>query len=94
MRSQAARGLEGRAQRLHNRIRELLAEFGLVFPQSPEALRLHLPDALEDATDELGSLARLTLQRAAQHRRELDEHIAWCTERIAQHRRLVQQGSL
>jgi transposase len=32
-------------------------------------------------------LARLTLQRAAQHWRELDEHIAWCTERIAQHRR-------
>jgi transposase len=70
-----------------NRIRGLLAEFGLVFPQSPEALRLHLPDALEDATNELGSLARLTLQRAAQHWRELDEHIAWCTERIAQHRR-------
>jgi hypothetical chaperone protein len=34
-----------------------------------------------------GQLARLTLQRAAQHWRELDEHIAWCTERIAQHRR-------
>src|SRR5688500_17476386 len=70
-----------------NRIRGLLAEFGLVFPQSPEALRTALPDALEDASHELGSLARLTLQRAAQHWRELDEHIAWCTERIAQHRR-------
>ena len=27
------------------------------------------------------------LQRAAQHWRELDEHIAWCNEGIAQHRR-------
>jgi transposase len=70
-----------------NRIRGLLAEFGLVFAQSPGALRLALPDALEDASNELGSLARLTLQRATQHWRELDEHIAWCTERIAQHRR-------
>jgi transposase len=70
-----------------NRIRGLLAEFGLVFPQSPEVLRSALPDALEDASNELGALARLTLQRAAQHWRELDEHMAWCTERIAQHQR-------
>lgn len=80
-------GLKQERNACINRIRGLLAEFGLVFPQSPEALRLQLPDALEDATNELGSLARLTLQRAAQHWRELDEHIAWCTERIAQHRR-------
>jgi transposase len=70
-----------------NRIRGLLAEFGLVFAQSPEVLRRHLPDALEDAANEPGTLARLTLQRAADHWRELEEHIAWCTERIAQHRR-------
>jgi hypothetical protein len=54
VRAQAARGLEGRTQRCINRIRGLLAEFGLVFPQSPEALRLLLPDALEDASNELG----------------------------------------
>ena len=80
-------GLKEERNACINRIRGLLAEFGLVFAQSPEALRMHLPDALEDAGNELGSLARLSLQRAAQHWRELDEHIAWCTERIAQHRR-------
>jgi transposase len=70
-----------------NRIRGLLAEFGLVFAQSPEALRAALPEALEDASNELGSLARLALERAAAHWRELDEHLAWCDQRIAQHHR-------
>lgn len=70
-----------------NRIRGLLAEFGLVFPQGPEALRQALPDALEDASNELGSLARLVLQRAAEHWSEIEQHLAWCDERIAVHRR-------
>jgi hypothetical protein len=47
------------------RIRGLLAEFGLVFAQSPEALRRALPDALDDASNELGTFARVTLQRGA-----------------------------
>ena len=68
-----------------NRIRGLLAEFGLVFAQSPQALRQALPDALEDAMNEIPGLARLALQRALQQWRELDDHIAWCDERIAEH---------
>jgi transposase len=56
-----------------NRLRGLLAEFGLVFPQSPEALRQVLDDVLKDASNELGLLARISLQRAAQHWRELDD---------------------
>jgi transposase len=70
-----------------NRIRGLLAEFGLVFAQSPEALRAALPEALEDASNELGPLARLAIERAVVHWRELDEHLAWCDQRIAQHHR-------
>ena len=68
-----------------NRIRGLLAEFGLVFPQSPRELQAVLSDVLEDASNELGTLARLTLQRAQAQWRELDEHMAWCDERIAAH---------
>jgi transposase len=68
-----------------NRIRGLLAEFGVVFSQSPAVLRHALPDALEDATNELGGLARLALQRAQQQWQELDAHIAWCDERIHAH---------
>ena len=68
-----------------NRIRGLLAEFGLVFPQSPGSLQAVLSEVLEDASNELGALARHTLQRAQGQWRELDEHLAWCDERIAAH---------
>lgn len=68
-----------------NRIRGLLAEFGLVFSQSPRQLQAVLGDVLEDASNELGSLARLTLQRAQAQWHELDAHLAWCDERIAAH---------
>ena len=68
-----------------NRIRGLLAEFGLVFAQGPSELQSTLSDVLEDASNELGTLARLTLQRAQAQWRELDEHLAWCDERIAAH---------
>lgn len=70
-----------------NRIRGLLAEFGLAFAQGPEALRRVLTDVLEDAANEMNTLARLVIQRAQAQWRELDEHIAWCDERIAQHAR-------
>ena len=68
-----------------NRIRGLLAEFGLVFAQKPAVLRQALPDAIEDASNELGTLARLALQRAWGQWQELNEHLAWCDERIAAH---------
>lgn len=70
-----------------NRIRGLLAEFGLVFAQSPAVLHAVLSDTLEDASHEMNTLARLVLQRAQGQWRELDEHIAWCDERIAAHAR-------
>jgi len=70
-----------------NRIRGLLAEFGLVFPQRPEVLRQALVETLEDASNELGGLARLALQRAWAHWQELDAHLQWCDERIAAHRK-------
>ena len=68
-----------------NRIRGLLAEFGLVFAQSSDALRLALADTLEDASNELPTLARFALQRAQLQWIEIDCHIAWCDERIAAH---------
>jgi transposase len=68
-----------------NRIRGLLAEFGLVVAQGAEELQDVLSEMLEDAGNELGTLARLTLQRAQTQWRELDAHMAWCDERIAAH---------
>ena len=68
-----------------NRIRGLLAEFGLVFAQGARELQVVLSEVLEDATNELGALARLTLQRAQAQWHELDEHLAWCDARIDAH---------
>ena len=70
-----------------NRIRGLLAEFGLAFAQGPEVLRGVLADVLEDGANEMNTLARLVIQRAAAQWRELDEHLAWRDARIAQHAR-------
>src|SRR5437660_2073106 len=68
-----------------NRIREVLAEFGLVFGQGPKALRADLADVIEDASNELTPMARVVLQRAFDHWRELDEHMRWCDRQVGQH---------
>lgn len=68
-----------------NRIRGLLAEFGLVFAQSAKVLRENLSEAIEDAGNELAGMARLVIQRAQAQWVELDAHIAWCDQRIAAH---------
>jgi transposase len=68
-----------------NRIRGVLAEFGLVFAKSPKALRAELTDVIEDASNELSGTARLVVQRAFEHWRELDEHLRWCDRQIGQH---------
>ena len=78
-------GIKEERTALINRIRGLLAEFGIVLPQSPGALRSQLQELMEDASNEMVSLARLVLQRAQQHWQELDEHMRWCDERIASH---------
>lgn len=68
-----------------NRIRGLLGEFGLVFAQQPGMLRQALADVIEDASNELGGLARIAIERAWMQWQELDVHLAWCDARIAAH---------
>lgn len=68
-----------------NRIRGLLAEFGVVVAQSPKALREVLSEVIEDASNELSGLTRLVIQRAQAQWCELDEHLSWCDKRIAAH---------
>jgi transposase len=68
-----------------NTIRGLAAEFGVVFPQSPEALRLRLADALEDASNEMPGIARMALQRAHLHWIDIELQMAWCEEQIELH---------
>jgi transposase len=68
-----------------NQIRGVLTEFGLVFGKSPKVLRAVLTDVIEDASNELSTTARLVLQRAFDHWRELDEHLRWCDQQVGQH---------
>lgn len=76
-----------------NRIRGLLTEFGLVFPQTPEALRAVLADVIEDASNELTGDARLALQRAYLHWIDIELQMTWCDERIAEHVRRDQRAT-
>jgi transposase len=78
-------GLKEERTACTNRIRGLLAEFGVVLAQRAKVLREELNDILEDASNELSGLARLVIERAQTQWRELDEHIAWCDARIAAH---------
>jgi hypothetical protein len=45
-----------------NQIRGV-TEFGLAFGKSPKVLRAALADVIEDASNELSSMARLVVQR-------------------------------
>jgi transposase len=68
-----------------NRIRGLLLEFGVAIAKGVRPLELLLDDVLEDACNEMNFLARIALQRAQAQWRELDAHLAWYDERIAEH---------
>ena len=75
-----------------NRIRGLLAEFNLVFGKSPKVLRAVLADVIEDASNELPLMARLVVQQAFEHWRELDEHMRWCDQQIGAQVRASEQA--
>ena len=70
---------------LVNRIRGLLAEFGVQPPAGIDALRSALAGLLEDASNELPGVLRLGLQRAHLHWIDLDIQLAWCEEQIKRH---------
>jgi transposase len=68
---------------LVNRLRGLLAEFGVFLPQGIDALRSRFADALEDATNEMNGIARTALQRGWEQWQALDQQIAWYDAQIA-----------
>lgn len=74
-----------------NRIRGLLLEFGIVIPSGVRALQLALPEILEDGANEMNGLARMVIARAQLQWQELDEHMAWCEQRLAEHARQSEQ---
>jgi len=68
-----------------NRIRGMLTEFGLVVSKSPDKLREKLSEMLEDAGNDLSGVARLVIDEAYGHWKEIEERIKWCDLRIHAH---------
>lgn len=92
MRARLREGVKADRTACVNRIRGLLLEFGVAVPTGARALQTTLDDILEDVSNELNGLARLRTQLQW---RELDDHLAWCDERLAAQERdneQVQQG--
>jgi transposase len=75
-----------------NRIRGLLAEFGIIAPQSPNKLRERLAEIIEDADNDLCGIARMVIQEAFSHWDEIDKQLGWCTQRISAHVKENQQA--
>ena len=62
---------------LCNRVRGLLAEFGIILTKGVSVIRRSLPDILEDAENGLSDLFRQMLLQSQRQFLELDEHIAY-----------------
>uniref|UniRef100_UPI003F49A8D1 IS110 family transposase n=1 Tax=Cupriavidus yeoncheonensis TaxID=1462994 RepID=UPI003F49A8D1 len=58
-----------------NQIRGLLGEFGLVIPRGITNIAQHVPQLIEDATNELPGSFRLLVQRLIDHLKELDRQV-------------------
>lgn len=59
-----------------NQMRGLLGEFGLVMPRGITSIAQHVPQLIEDASNELPGSFRLLIQRLTDHLKELDRQVA------------------
>lgn len=69
---------------LINRLRGLLAEFGLALAQRTAALS-RIPDMIEDATNDLPACARAAMKAGWQHLGLINEHVASLDREIRSH---------
>lgn len=77
--------------RMVNQLRGLLSEYGIVVRQGIAPLRTRLPDILEDAENDLGSMLRAILRRQTDRLTSLCEEIDWYD---AQLKRQVNQSDV
>ncbi len=69
---------------LCNRIRGLLAEYGLILPKGVNVLRRHLPEFMEDGENGLNELFRRLLAEGYQQLQDLDKHVTSYTQELEQ----------
>lgn len=60
---------------LANRIRGLMAEFGMIIPQGIRHIASRVPELIEDAANELTGQFRMLVDRLLEHMKELDRQI-------------------
>lgn len=77
-------GVSQERKALANRLRGLLAEYGLVMPKGLASLRRQLPELLEDGENGLSGECRELLHQGEQHLRYLDEQFLWYDRRLNQ----------
>ena len=70
-----------------NRIRGLLAEYGIIVPQGVSTLRRRLPEILEDGENGLSPLFRELLAQSLDQLRALDEQVGEYDRRVRTHSR-------
>ncbi|HSW20770.1 MAG TPA: IS110 family transposase [Ramlibacter sp.] len=83
----ARSGMQVERTAMINRLRAMLAEFGIALPIGPHKLRTELPGVLEDASNELPGLIRHLALEHMEQWRVLDDFIARCDLHIKQHAR-------
>lgn len=67
-----------------NRLRGVLAEFGIRVPEGVSHVSKHVPEALEDASNELPTVLRMALFDEHEQFKAMDAHIARIQKRIDQ----------
>jgi transposase len=77
----------GERTALCNQMRGLLAEYGIVLPQSVGAVRKRVPELLEEAGNGLSDFFRPLLADCYQQLKELDAHIDFYTQALKEHAR-------
>ena len=68
-----------------NRMRGLLAEVGLVLPQSAKKFRAQIAELIKTAKKTMSPLAHRAFSHAYRHFLALDRQIAWCDDAIKKH---------
>ncbi|WP_347333027.1 IS110 family transposase [Marinimicrobium locisalis] len=76
------RSVSNERTRMSNRLRGLLAEYGVIIPKGIAALRRELPLALEDAENELSTWARQLLNRQYRRFLEVEQELAWYDQEV------------
>lgn len=68
-----------------NRMRGLMAEFGLILPKTSRVFRRGVAELLERSAEQVPPLTLRALEGCLEHFRCLEQRIHWCDQQIARH---------